>query len=210
MNKQELDGPSPLVIADQAIEAAARSIHEAYCKCFAKVGYDSFRDCWRNAAVTVLALKADPARYVEAQVSRVIRLDPEDLTNADCLAVYMQEEDRLATELKSSFAESRADYKDCVQRGVWHPVTSLGSPFNMLQSTFRVFHAKTTCSPEEACFVMALYGQDAAREIRSSSRFREALKNTYPLLDVDAFVEEMDLVSTGYWARLASKDGGQQ
>jgi len=189
------DNPASTGISDGDAqrEGTARAIHKAYCKHFAKVGYDAFRDCWLRAATVVMMLECDPARFVEAQKTRRTDLDPEDLSAQDSFDCYCRVDRDLAKEMIESFEGSEKYLISLTAHNpCWVPETALYPLAMAFQSAFRVVYSKVNFTPEIASRIIQLHSSCAAEELRSSKRFIRYIQHRYPKLDIDAFLGELD------------------
>lgn len=174
------------------LDATAHSIHAAYCRHFAKIGYMPFRDCWVHAARVVSASKADPVQFVEAQKMRGVEVDPEDLVTPTALDAYRKAYSALTKDLINMFQHSMSVLTSLTTHSRWEADGALYSPMISLQAAFRVVRAKLICAPEVAAAIIHVYGDIAADEIRSSQHFREYLELKHPQLDMQALLEDLD------------------
>lgn len=188
------------------LEDTARAIHEEYSRCFAKVDFEAFRACWMQAAIATTLIGADPRLYVEAQRTRGMALDPEDMASLNAVGGFIRWELQRDADLVDEYRHAERVLAShptlgCATHADFWLLTRLG-----VSATYVVVWAQMK-HPADATKAFAVFGRCAADELRSSKRLRRYVVGLHPSLNIDTFITNLDDAVAQFEALCAAREG---
>lgn len=195
----------------QDLNLLAHEIHSEYCRYCANVGFDTFAEEWRATAMQVAKLGITVSMYVEAQLQRRIRLDPEDLCGEEAVRAYRRHLYKVDNDALEGFKYCETQHPILAK---WmmvedRPLALLVSPVRSFSDAYRVVSAYLDKSGDQnnRNSIREWYADTAIDEIKSSPSLVQYLKSRFGL-DADDVIHWLEGVKARDGVNEASENGG--